>query len=65
MNTSKLGVELPSNIELYRIRVESWRIIYVVEEELQLLTVLTVRKRPPYQYENLRELLEAIATEEE
>lgn len=65
MNTSKLGVELPSNIELYRIRVESWRIVYVVEEELQLLTVLTVRKRPPYQYENLRELLEAIATEEE
>jgi mRNA interferase RelE/StbE len=66
MDTSKMGVELPSSIGLYRIRVEAWRIVYVVEEELLLLIVLTVRKRPPYQYENLRELLEeAIATEEE
>ncbi|MEG4800942.1 type II toxin-antitoxin system RelE/ParE family toxin [Microcoleus sp. ARI1-B5] len=66
MDTSNLAGELPSSIGLYRIRVESWRVVYVVEDELQLLTVLTVRKRPPYQYENLRELLEeAIATEEE
>ncbi len=66
MDTLKLGVELPSSIELYRIRIESWRVVYVVEEELQLLTVLTVRKRPPYQYDNLRELLsDAIASEEE
>lgn len=66
MDTLNLGGELPSSIGLYRIRVESWRVVYVVEEDLQLLTVLTVRKRPPYQYDNLRELLsEAIANEGE
>jgi mRNA interferase RelE/StbE len=66
MDLSKLNYELPSGMELYRIRLESWRIVYVMEEELQLLTILAVRKRPPYQYEDLRGLVEeAIATEEE
>ncbi len=60
MNLASLGCELESNITLHRIRVESWRVVYVLEEELQLLTVLAIRKRPPYQYDDLRQLLDQV-----
>jgi mRNA interferase RelE/StbE len=58
MDITKVGYELESNVALYRIRVESWRVVYVLEEELQLMTVLAIRKRPPYQYDDLRKLID-------
>ncbi|MFB2978283.1 type II toxin-antitoxin system RelE/ParE family toxin [Microseira sp. BLCC-F43] len=65
MDMSELGDEVSQNMELYRIRVESWRVVYAIEEELKLLTVLGVRKRPPYQYDDLRELIEELMGNEE
>ena len=43
--------------ELRRIRLETWRIVYVIEDEIQMVTVLAIRKRPPYQYEDLETLM--------
>lgn len=39
-------------------RVDRWWVLYVIEPDLSLVTVLAIRKRPPYQYEDLGELLE-------
>jgi len=65
MDMSELGGAVDSKIELYRIRVESWRVVYALEEELKLLTVLAVRKRPPYQYDDLRDLINELMGNEE
>jgi mRNA interferase RelE/StbE len=60
LDIANLGIELESSIGLYRIRVESWRVVYLVEEELRLLTVLAIRKRPPYQYDDLHQLIDEL-----
>ena len=60
LNATKSDIELPSGIELYRIRLDHWRIVYTVENEVRLITVLAVRKRPPYQYNDLDELVESL-----
>jgi mRNA interferase RelE/StbE len=52
--------KIPAGIELRRIRIDHWRILYVVEIEYSLVTVLAVRKRPPYQYDDLEELLKEL-----
>ncbi len=57
LNTAKAKIELPLDMNFYRIRMESWRIVYVIEEELKLVSVLAIRKRPPYDYENLGDLV--------
>lgn len=49
--------KIPKDVELRRIRMDRWRVVYVIEEDLLLVTVLAIRKRPPYQYEDLGELL--------
>jgi mRNA interferase RelE/StbE len=51
------GLKIPLGMELRRIRINRWRMVYVVELELSLITVLAIRKRPPYQYEDLEDLL--------
>ena len=51
------GLKLDAGMSLHRIKIDAWRIIYVIEEEWQVITVLAVRRRPPYQYSDLGELL--------
>jgi mRNA-degrading endonuclease RelE of RelBE toxin-antitoxin system len=55
----KAGVDLEQGVELCRIRMASWRIVYLVEEERRLVSVLAIRQRPPYQYDDLGELVQA------
>ena len=57
--TPPAGVDL-GDLELRRLRIERWRVVYVIDEEWELVTVLVVRKRPPYDYEDLEELLAEI-----
>lgn len=51
------GLKIPKGVELRRIRINRWRMVYVVEPDQSVVTVLAVRKRPPYQYQDLEELL--------
>ena len=44
--------------ELRRSRLDRWRIIYLVTESDKVVDILAVRKRPPYDYEDLAQLLE-------
>lgn len=43
--------------EMRRLRVAHWRIIYAIDEEFKQVAVLGIRKRPPYDYEDLGELI--------
>jgi mRNA interferase RelE/StbE len=43
--------------ELYRLRLDRWRIVYGITEEHKVVDVLAVRKRPPYDYGDLEELI--------
>lgn len=60
LDTTKAKIELTSDLKLCRIRLDSWRIVYVIEEELNLISVLAIRQRPPYQYDDLAELIKNI-----
>jgi mRNA interferase RelE/StbE len=57
LDAAKTGADLAPGTEVRRIRLASWRIVYLIEDEAQLVTVLAIRKRPPYQYGDLEELL--------
>lgn len=43
--------------ELRRLRLDRWRIVYVVTEADKAVDVLAVGKRPPYDYGDLGQLL--------
>lgn len=43
--------------EVRRIRIDDWRVVYAISEAWQEVVVLTIQKRPPYDYEDLDELL--------
>jgi mRNA-degrading endonuclease RelE of RelBE toxin-antitoxin system len=45
-------------VEARRLRIDHWRVVYIVDQDLDLITVLAVRRRPPYNYDDLRELLD-------
>ncbi len=52
-------LEVPNfEAELRRLRLDNWRIVYAITEADKIVDVLTVRKRPPYDYEDLKTLLE-------
>jgi mRNA interferase RelE/StbE len=43
--------------EVRRLRIDNWRIVYLVTEASKVVDVVAVRKRPPYDYGDLAELL--------
>lgn len=61
MNTA--GLNLRDEVELRRIRMEHWRIVYAVCDAEQWVWVLTIRRRPPYGYDDLAELLTRLPAE--
>jgi len=53
--------ELPKiEAELRRLRIEKWRIVYMITESDSIVDIMAIRKRPPYDYNNLAELLEEL-----
>ncbi|HOU41591.1 MAG TPA: type II toxin-antitoxin system RelE/ParE family toxin [Promineifilum sp.] len=49
-----------TSYEVRRARLDRWRIVYFIDEETRTLSILTVRKRPPYNYQDLAELLRSL-----
>ncbi|GAB4431935.1 MAG: hypothetical protein Kow0031_13220 [Anaerolineae bacterium] len=47
-------------LNLCRLRLDRWRIVYAVNESEWTVDILTVRKRPPYDYTDLAQLIEAL-----
>lgn len=46
--------------QLLRIRLGNWRIVYAVTPTENVVDVLAVRKRPPYDYGDLTQLLDKL-----
>lgn len=54
-------LDLPDvEAELWRLRLDNWRILYTISESEGIVDVLGVRKRPPYDYSDLEKLLEEL-----
>lgn len=51
------GMTMPTGIEVRRLRLEGWRIIYAIHEADRWVWILAIHRRPPYNYEDLPELL--------
>ncbi len=48
--------EAPWPYELRRLRIDRWRIVYAITDDNNVIDVLTVQKRPPYDYGDLSDL---------
>jgi mRNA interferase RelE/StbE len=49
-------LDLPPDLELRRLRVESWRLIYAVNDAESWVWILGIQRRPLYDYEDLSAL---------
>jgi mRNA interferase RelE/StbE len=50
-------LEVPLHVKIRRVRLEHWRILYAVNEQERWVWVLGIYRRPPYQYEDLHEIV--------
>jgi mRNA-degrading endonuclease RelE of RelBE toxin-antitoxin system len=53
--SKRLEIEGESR-EIRRLRLDKWRVIYLVLEEQTF--ILAIRKRPPYDYDDVKNLIE-------
>ena len=49
--------DVPLAVEVRRLRRTPWRIIYAVNDDEHWVWVLAIRRRPPYDYEDLDRLV--------
>ncbi len=54
------GLDVPKDVEIRRIRMEKWRLIYAVNDVEKWIWVWGMRKRPPYDYDDLVELAKSL-----
>lgn len=59
-NSIQMRSPLETGWEVWRIRIDSWRILYVIDDSFQEVGVIAIRKRPPYDYEDLIDLLKEL-----
>src|SRR5262245_45198154 len=52
-----LDIQVPPGIELRRLRLDPWRVVYAIHEQEKWVWVLALRRRPPYDYDDLLDLL--------
>ena len=51
---------MPAALELRRYRIDPWRLVYAVNEQARWVWVLALRRRPPYDYADLSDLVAKI-----
>lgn len=54
------GLDVPTGIEIRRVRLEGWRVVYAINETEGWVWVLRIHRRPPYDYEDLKELVDSL-----
>ncbi len=47
-------------VEVWRVRLDKWRLLYTIRETEKVVDVLAIRRRPPYDYGDLPELLSGL-----
>jgi mRNA interferase RelE/StbE len=53
--------EVPSGVEIWRVRLDRWRIVYAVNDADRWVHILGIYRRPPYDYGNLPNLIGRLA----
>jgi mRNA-degrading endonuclease RelE of RelBE toxin-antitoxin system len=53
----RMEYDLEPKQELWRLRLDAWRVVYLIDQEWDQVYILAARQRPPYQYEDLATLL--------
>lgn len=56
---STTGIDVPDELEIRRVRLDRWRIVYAIHDRENWVVVLAIRRRPPYDYEDLDTLVRA------
>jgi mRNA-degrading endonuclease RelE of RelBE toxin-antitoxin system len=51
------GLDLSPDVAIHRVRIDRWRVVYAVNDVDRWVWVLAIRRRPPYNYEDLPELV--------
>ena len=51
---------LGEGYEARRLRLDRWRVVYLVDHDNEWVYVLAVRRRPPYDYADLVELIREV-----
>ena len=51
----------PAGVEIRRLRISHWRVVYGIHDAEQWVWVLAIRRRPPYDYTDLAELIKRLA----
>ena len=60
------GLSVPDvEAEVRRLRLDQWRIVYSITESERAIDVLAVRKRPPYDYGDLQNLIAQVVPPQE
>jgi mRNA-degrading endonuclease RelE of RelBE toxin-antitoxin system len=54
------GLDVPPGVEFRRVRLEHWRIVYALNSAEGWVWVLSIRRRPPYDYEDLADLVDLV-----
>lgn len=52
------GLPVPEAVELRRIRLEHWRIVYAVNDDESWVWIWRIRRRPPYDYDDLMDFID-------
>jgi mRNA interferase RelE/StbE len=50
-------IDVPVAVEIRRVRLTPWRIVYAVNDDEHWVWVLAIHRRPPYDYEDLDRLV--------
>lgn len=56
------GLDLPAGIEVRRFRLDPWRLVYAIHDTDTWVWLLALRRRPPYDYDDLAELVDRMTT---
>ncbi|HSM56742.1 MAG TPA: hypothetical protein VK879_11365 [Candidatus Sulfomarinibacteraceae bacterium] len=51
-----IDLAVPDGMEMRRLRLDTWRVVYAVSDEEGWVWVLAIHRRPPYDYQDLHEL---------
>jgi mRNA interferase RelE/StbE len=57
LDLSDLQTPTEGPCEVWRLRLDKWRVVYAITQADRIIDVLAVRKRPPYDYGDLDQLL--------
>lgn len=58
-SSKKLDLQ-ETDCEVWRLRLDKWRVVYAISNTDKAVDVLAVRKRPPYDYGDLEKLLSQV-----